>query len=395
MSQKQLLGVVLGTSLAFIASPAFAVDVDAFVTRIETAGVGGLTYLGRARAAGEAVVVDNVGVKFGDTTLLLEGQFTFSGITMQPDGGYVVDSITAPEIVLRDNSTRVVTAKLNDFSFTGYVVPGKSGPDGTLRPLALHTGLFTWREVPMTVDAFSIEIEPTFANEAVTGVAVSAAVKGMTVNLPDVPRESDAFAKTLVALGVDKLTFDFSDSLVWRDTGLLTYSSQTGLGEFGEARTEIVANGVTRAKLEDISMAWITAQTDDPLNARASTAWADPILGLAIGEASFRYDAGPLLPQLLDYLGTELGGRDAVSTVVESAIMTEVENLGLPALDALVRPGLRAFLAEPSSLEARIDPPAPTTFISLSAATMTNKAGIVPLLGLSITANEPPRADAP
>jgi hypothetical protein len=61
----------------------------------------------------------------------------------------------------------------------------------------------------------------------------------------------------------------------------------------------------------------------------------------------------------------------------------------------LVRSALRAFLAEPSSLEVRIDPAAPVTFISLAAAAMTNKAGVVPMLGLTATANEPRPPDAP
>lgn len=398
MSHKQMVGAWLGAVLTLAAVPASAIDVDAFAQRIEDAGVLGVTYLGGAQSAGAAVVARSVGVTLGDTTYVFEGQFTFAGITMQPDGGYVVESITAPEIVLRDVSTRVVRAKLLDFSFTGYVVPGylvpgKFGPSGTLRPWALHTGPFTWREVPMSIDALSFSVEPTLVNEAVTGVTMLRAAKGITFSLSDVPRETDAFGKAQVALGLDALTFDVSDTLAWQDTGLLSYSGETGFGEFGDAQMEIVANGVTLAKLIDIGRAWSTAQTD-PLNAGSSAAGANPLLDLAIEKASFRYDAGRLLPQLLDFLVTELGGRDTVTAYVENVVMTELEAFDSPPLTALARPALRAFLTEPYNLEARIDPPAPVTFSSLSAATMIDEAGIVPLLGLSITANEPHRADA-
>lgn len=392
MSHKQILGVLLGAGLALAAIPASAIDVEAFAQRVETAGVGGLTYLGRARAVGEDVVVNNVGVKFGDTTYVFEGQFTFAGITMQPDRGYVVDSITAPEIVLRDTSTRVVTAKLNDFSLTGFVVPGKSGPDGRPHLSALHTGPFTWREIPMNVDAFSIEFEPTFANEAVTSVAMSAAVEGMTISLPDVPRESDAIARTLVALGVHELAFDFSGSIVWQDDGLLTYAEHSDFGEFGASQTEVVVSGFTRDKMVELAAFFAAAQEGTP---DVDLASINALIGVAINDASYRVDAGPLFHDVIEYLREERGGSHAFLADVENAVMTEIESLDIPPLTALVRPALRTFLAEPSSLEARIDPSAPVTFISLTAAAMVNKAGLVPLLGLTVAANEPPRPDTP
>lgn len=392
MSHKQMVGAWLGAALALAAVPASAIDVDAFTRRVETAGVGGLTYLGRARAVGEDVVVDSVGVEFGDTTYVFEGQFTFAGIAMQPDRGYVVDSVTAPEIVLRDTSTRVVTAKLSDFSLTGFVVPGKSGPDGAPHLSTLHTGPFTWREIPLSVDAFSIEFEPTFANEAVTSVTMSAAVEGMRVSLPEVPRESDAFTKTLVALEVDELTFDISGSMVWQDDGLLTYTEHIGFGEFGASHTEVVVSGLTRDKMVELATFFAAAQEG---SSDANLASINALVGVAINGASFRVEAGPLLHDVIEYLDDEQGGNHALVADFEEAVMTEVEALDIPPVAALVRPALRAFLAQPSSLEARIDPAAPVTFISLAAAAMTNKAGIAPLLGLTITANEPPRADAP
>lgn len=188
-----------------------------------------------------------------------------------------------------------------------------------------------------------------------------------------------------------ELAFDFSESYLWHDDGRLTYSNQTRLADFGEARLNFAVNGLTLDRIEDIALAWTTAQIkDDP---RAITAWADPILGLSIEEASFRYDAGPLFPKFLDHLGVT-GDRDALNAVIEGAIMTQVEAFDLPAVTVMVRPTLRAFLAEPSSLEVRIDPPAPVTLMSVSAAMMLDKAGIVRLIGLSIDANNPPRADA-
>ncbi|QDZ12678.1 hypothetical protein [Devosia ginsengisoli] len=393
MSQKQILGVLFGVSLALTGNAAFALDVDAFVRSIETAGVGGLTYLGRARAAGEAVVVDNVGVELGDTTFLLEGQFTFAGITMQPDGGYVVETISAPEIVLRDTSTRVVTARLNDFSLTGYVVPGESGSDGTFPSFAIDAGLFTWRDVPMmVVEGFSIGIEPTFANEALTGVALSAAVRGLTFNLTDFPPRSDTFAKMLVALDVDELALDLSDSIVWQDSGLVTYINHTGFGEFGASRTELVVSGLTQDKVEKYIAFMAAAEQGSPDIAQALVS---ALIGVVIDDASIRIDAGPLLKEVIDYLADERGDRDTVLAEAEQAGMTVIETLDVPELAAQARPALRAFLAEPSSLEARINPPAPVTLISLMVAAAVAKTGIVPLLGPTFTANEPLRPDAP
>lgn len=388
MSHKQMVGAWLGAALALAAVPASAIDVDAFAQRIEDAGVLGVTYLGGARSAGEAVVARSVGVTLGDTTYVFEGQFTFAGIAMLPDGGYVVESITAPEIVLRDFSTQVVTAKLNDFSLTGYVVPGVSSADGTFPSFALHAGLFTWRYFAMRpIGGLSIEIEPTFTNEALTALAVSASVQGMTIDLQDGSQEPDTLVETLVALEVDELPFDYSDSIVWKDSGLVTYTNHTGVGELGASQTEVVASGLTRDKVDKL----IAVQKAGPDIVQAVTS---ALIGIVIDDASFRIEAGPLLKESIDYLADERGDRDAVLAEAEQAGMAVMETLDVPGLAALVRPALHAFLADPSSLEARIDPPAPVTLISLMFAATAAKTAIVPLLGPTVTANGPPPPDA-
>ncbi|QYO75477.1 hypothetical protein [Devosia salina] len=387
--QEQILRVLFGASLALLAYPAHAVEVDDFVRSIEASG-GNLIYLGDARVAGDAVIVDGLSVRDGVRDILLDGQFTFAGITRQPNSGYLVDSITAPKIVFRDQATDFAFATLKGLSLEGYVVPGQSSP--IPYPIYLHTGRFTWLDFPLTVGGFAFEIEPTIINDTVASVAISTAINGLNVDLPDDPPQSDKLASTLSALDVHELTFDFSESYLWHDDGRLSYSNQTRLAGFGEALLEFAVDGLTQARIEDIGLAWITAQIDNPT---ARTSWADPIFGLSIEQASFRYEAGPLLPQVLDHLGGEIGSRDALAAAIEDTIMAQVEALDIPAVTVMVRPTLRAFLAAPSSLEVRSDPPAPVTLMSVSAAMMLDKAGIVRLLGLSIDANNPPRADAP
>lgn len=390
MSQKQILRMLCGTSLALAAQPALAVDVDDFVRRIE-ASRSNLIYLGDARVAGDSVIVDGVSFRDGVSDILLDGQFTFAGITSKPNSGYRIDSIVAPKIVFRDQATDVAFATLKGLSLEGYVVPGETSPDWTIFPISLHTGRFSWLDLPVTVESSAFALEPTITDDTIASVAFSVGINGLSVEMPDDPPQSDALAGTLGALGVHELAFDFSESYLWQNNSRLTYSSQIRLADFGETRLKFAVNGLTQARIEDIATAWITAQINDP---RGGTAWADPFLGLSIEEASFRYDAGPLLSQVLDHLGSEPGGRDALVSAVEDAIMTQVEAFDLPAVTVMVRPTLRAFLAEPSSLEVRIDPPTPVTVMSVTAATMLDKAGIVRLLGLTIDANNPPRADA-
>lgn len=148
MSQKQILRMLCGTSLALAAQPALAVDVDDFVRRIE-ASRSNLIYLGDARVAGDSVIVDGVSFRDGVSDILLDGQFTFAGITGQPDSGYRIDSIVAPKIVFRDQATDVAFATLKGLSLEGYVVPGESNP--IIYPVHLHTERFTWLDSPLTM----------------------------------------------------------------------------------------------------------------------------------------------------------------------------------------------------------------------------------------------------
>lgn len=391
MSHKWIVGALFGAGLALAASPASAVDFKGFVRCMEAAGLHGLTYLGGAKAVGETVVIDGLGFDLGPTMIILEGQFTFAGITMLPDGSYRVASITAPEIVFRDQSTGTATATLNDLSFTGAVVPGKAGAEDRFHPTALRTGMVTWLEFPLTADAFSMVIQPTYAEEDIADLAMSMGARSLTLHLPDEPTHSGDMIGTLSALRVDELTLDIDESFTWQNDGTLNYSSRTGLGQFGTSQTELVINGLTQAKLDELLPLWTAALASNWQDANAQEALVNALLGLSIEAGGIRYDAGRLFPQLLNYLAISQGGRKALAAQLEQFIMADIDALAIPPLAALVRQALRTFLAEPYSLEIRLDPPAPVTFISLSAAAMIDKAGFMPLLGLTVTANEPPR----
>jgi len=384
---KRLYQLVLAASgLLFLVTTASALDVDAFVRRFEVSHADEATYslaLGSVTSVGETLVVDGMTFRYDGDTTLLDGLFTFSGIAIQPNRGYLVDSITAPEIAFRDGASGLASATLKDVRLTGFTVPGKPGSEVLIVPMTFRAGPFELLSggPEIRIGAMSWEFVPRLAGNDLVSLTFSGAVETAEVVLPE-----SALTVALAAMGVETIAFDYSDSFTWDDTGLFRVETSLEMDDLGSLAATTSFSGLTKAKLEQFQVAMDSLQGEagDP-----AMAWMVAMVDLAIDNAELRYEDASLIGRLTDYLATTQGGREAAIAQIEAAIMEPLEALDIAPLTALIRPALREFLEEPSSLTLWLRPEVPTSLVSLQVAAMVNKAGLIPLLGIGVTANQP------
>ena len=370
---------------------AIDIDLDDFVSRFNSpAGLN----LGPISVVGEKVLVDGMTYQLDGSLIVLDGQFTFMGIVAQPDGGYLIDGMTAPDVVVRDAETREENLSLKDLAVSGYVVVGKPGWPTSITPMALSTGaVFTdWLGVPLTAGGVSMSLEPTFTGNDVSALTAEWAAEAIVLDLTTEAGVQTIAGQILADMDVDILTMDFGQSFVWSDDGGVALSARFAMRDLGAIQFIQHFNGMTRNKVRELMASLATASEQSGTIDMSFLAMA---VGMTIKDSAVRYDDNSLLPKIIDYMALNLGGRERAVAEIESYLMAVVNQRGIAELSSLVRPALHEFLEQPSSLEMRFAPETPVSLIAFSVASNMNPAGLISLLGVTVAANEPPRPDTP
>lgn len=370
---------------------AIDIDLDDFVSRFNSPS--GLN-LGPTSVVGEKVLVDGMTYHLGDSVIVLDGQFTFMGIVAQPDGGYLIDAITAPDVIVRDPATHEENLSLKDIALSGYAVAGKPGWPTSITPMAFSTGaVFTdWLGVPLTVRGISMSLDPTFTGDDVSALTAEWAADAIVLDLTTEAGVQTIAGQVLADMDVDILTMDFGQSFVWSDDGRVALSARFAMRDLGAIQFIQHFDGMTRNKVRELMASLATASEQSGAIDMAFLAMA---VGMTIKDSAVRYDDNSLLPKTIDYMALNLGGRERAVAEIERYLMAVVDQRGIAELSSLVRPALHEFLEQPSSLEMRFAPETPVSLIAFSVASNMNPAGLISLLGLTVAANEPPRPDAP
>jgi hypothetical protein len=111
--------------------------------------------------------------------------------------------------------------------------------------------------------------------------------------------------------------------------------------------------------------------------------------GLTLAGLSVRYDDASLAGKTLDFLATQQGvERAQLVEGLKASLPQMLAGTGVAALNDVVVAPVSAFLDNPQSLEIAVAPASPTTLLVLTAAA-ANPAGLLSMLGLTVTANQP------
>lgn len=390
--------------------PASALEAQAFVDRVAEVykAIGYDFEFGPATLNGDTITVDGVtvnmaGMEGEPTSFTSDTVITFSGVTERPDGGYMAQSVTIPDI-----DADFAEEPTGHITLTGIRADGLYVPGGDTVPAAdilqlvgsISTGPLTIERAGEQVFAYQgLEATNTFnpeqGSDALVDLTAKLSITGMTLDLSSVEEEDAAAAETIEQLGLTNVSGNITQSLTWSmaDGHMVVDQFLFDFANVGALDINLDITGMTPAVLDQIyamqaQMAAAGEEASDEQSQAQMMQGMAIMQGVSIAGASIRYDDASLAGKLLEYFASQ-SGADRASFVegLKSTLPAILSQSGIPALNDLVVPPVSEFLDNPQSIEIAVAPPSPTSVLVLMAAA-ANPAGLISALGLSVQANQ-------
>jgi hypothetical protein len=394
--------------------PASALEAQAFVDRVAEVyqNIGYDFEFGPATLDGDTVTVNGVtvnmtgmeGTEDEPTSFTTDTVITFNGVTERPDGSYMAQSVTIPDIDadFAEEPTGHIT--LSDIRLDGLYVPaGETVPATDILQLvgSISTGPLAIQRDGAQVFAYErMEAVNTFnpeqGSDALVDLTASLAITGMALDLSSVGEEDPAAAQTIEQLGLTNVSGDITQRLTWSmaDGHMVVDEFLFDFADVGALDINLDITGMTPAVLDQIyaMQAQMAAAGEEASEEQSQAQMMQGMAimqGVSIASASIRYDDASIAGKLLDYFAAQ-SGTDRAGFVegLKATLPGLVSQSGIPALNDLVVPAVSEFLDNPQSLEIAVAPPSPTSVLVLMAAA-ANPAGLITALGLSVQANQP------
>lgn len=411
MLMPQLKYLLLATAATgLMMQSASALEAQAFVDRVAAVyqKIGYDFKFGPATLDGDTVTVQGVtvnlaGMESEPTSFVSDAVITFSGITERPDGGYMADSVTIPDIDTDFSSEPAGHVTLSAIRLDGLYVPGgDTVPASDLLQLvgSISTGPLSVErngEEVFSYDGFEAAntFSPEQGTDALVDITATLAVTGMSVDLTSMQEEDPSTAAIIEQLGLTTASGDITESLTWSmaDGHMVVDEFSFDFADIGRLDLTLDFTGLTPAVLDQIyaMQAQMTAAGEAPTEEQSQAQMMQGMAimqGVSIVGASLRYDDASLAGKLLDFFAGQSGGdRSAFVEGLKATLPALVSQSGIPALNDVVVPPVSAFLDNPQSLEVQVAPPSPTSVLVLMAAA-ANPAGLITALGLAVEANQ-------
>lgn len=413
MKSFKLTRLALLASVASVAllQPAFALDAQAFVDRIQAVW-GPLGYeltLNDPQLDGDTITIEDAvigvkGVEGSTEPTSFTTSLTFNGVTEAADGSYMAESVDLPDVEADMNEDGVEGhISLSDIQLSNFYLPAGT----TVSPMqvlqlvgAISTGaLSVTRNGEEVIGVESMEsgstFEPSQGSAELSNVSSTLAITGITADLSSVKEEDAQAGAVIEGLGLTDIAGDINGSFAWSmaDGHVSVDQFLFDFADVGALDLTFDLTGLTPAVLSKLQEANAAVDAAGDPSSEAAQA-AQSMMGmqllqsLSIGGASLRYDDASLAGKLLEFFAKAQGLEKAqLVESLKTMVPQIIAGVGIPQLVDLVAPPVSAFLDDPKSLEIDIAPDAPTSLLVLMAAAQ-NPASLITALGASVTANE-------
>lgn len=413
MMPKTTFRLALLASIASIGllQPAFALDAQAFVDRIEAVW-GPLGYeftFSAPKLDGDTITIDAATIGITQTPDM-EGPasfttaLTFSGVTETGDGGYMAAAVDMPDVEadLEEDGVKGHLS-LTDIELTNFYLPGGD----SVTPLqmlqlvgAVSTGpLSVTREGAeiMGIDSMQSEtqFEPSQGSAELSNISSTLSINGLVADLSSIKDEDAEAGAAIESLGLTNIAGDIAGAFSWSmaDGEMSVDQLLFDFADIGALDMSFDVTGLTPdvlSKLQDASKAMESAgdASSDAAQAAQAMMGMQLLQAISIKGAYLRYDDASLAGKLLDFYAKAQGIEKAQFVDSLKVMVPQmIAGLGVPELVDLIAPPVTSFLDDPQSLEIDVAPPAPTSLLVLMAAA-ANPASLIGALGISVTANE-------
>ncbi|CDN47301.1 YdgA family protein [Neorhizobium galegae] len=387
--------LLAGAALSTFAGPAFALDGNDLVTKIN----GALSIQGGAGFSAEKATVSGSNVTLTNAKLLVQagkqnlplGTVKFEGVE-ENNGGYTVEKVTFDNVNTSQDKT-VFTA--SDIAISGLTVPGNPSGDG-LDAIMLydeaHVGKMT-----ATVDgkqAFSVDgvnLTTEVADDS-SSVGFDLQVNGVKSDLSLV---DDAQAKdTLQQLGVTSIDgkVNMTGSWTLADGNLEIDEYAIDFAKVGKLNLAFSVSGYT---LDFIKSANETAKAMEanPNKEQAQQAAGLAMLGLmqrlTFNSAEIRFEDAGITKKALDYAGKSQGTTgEAMAQMLKGMTPMMLAQYNVPELQNMVSAAVNSYLDKPGSFTITAEPADAVPFPMIMGAAMGAPNTLPKVLGVKVTAND-------
>ncbi len=412
MSTTKTIQLLLlsGVAAAALSAPASALEAQAFVDRVAEVyrTMGYELSFGEATLDGDTVTVDGVTVEMtgmDGEPMEIDTTLTFSGVRETEDGTYWADELTVPDVdtvftTEEDDAEGRVT--LSDIRIESLYFPAGDSASALAQVqsfAAASTGpLSLFRNGEEVVRVDSMEARSTFSPEQgsaeLSDVESTFTISGIWADLSTVSEEDPESGAVIEQLGLTELNGNVSQHTTWSmaDGHMVMDEFLIDFDDVGALDLTFDITGFTPGVLDQIYA--MQAQMGDGSEMSEEQAQAQMMAGMALMQGvnivsvAIRYDDASLASSLLDYFAED-AGTDRATFVegLKQQLPLMLAGVGIPALNDLIVPPVSAFLDDPQSLEIAARPASPTSLLVLMAAA-ANPAGLIPALGLTVTANQ-------
>lgn len=404
--QLLLLSGVAATALSV---PASALEAQAFVDRVAEVyrTMGYELSFGEATLEGDTITVDGVTVEVvgaGEEPMEVETTLTFRGVSETEDGAYWAEELTIPDVdtVFTTEEDEVEgRVTLSDIRIEGLYFP--SDDSSALAQVqgfeAASAGpLSVFRNGEEVVRVESMEARSTFNPEQGTGeltdVESTLAINGIWADLSTMSEDDPESGAVIEQLGLNEINGNVTQHMTWSmaDGHMVMDEFLIDFDDLGALDITFDITGFTPEVLDQIYA--MQAQMADGGEMTEEQAQAQMMSGMALMQgvnivsAAIRYEDASLVGSLLDFFAED-AGTDRATFVegLKQQLPAMLQGTGIPALNDLIVPPVSAFLDDPQSIEIAARPASPTSLLVLMAAA-ANPAGLIPALGLTVTANQ-------
>ena len=407
---KHLFAMAGMATLALL-QPAMALDAQSFVARVEAIyePLGYELTFGEATLEGDTILAKGVRIGLGAepgqaAPWAVTTDITFSGVSELPDGGYRAETVTVPDIDTDFASDPVGHITLRELRLEGFYLPAGEtvSADAVLQLVkAIRTGpLNIQRDGEQVLSVASMEAVSSFNPEPGTGPLVNLtstlAVNDISLDLSSIEQDDPAAGANIKALGLTQLNGDISQSMNWSmaDGHLVVDKFLFDFDQVGALDLRFDLLGFTPALMDKLGKAQAATMVEG-YDAESEEAQAAQMMmgmemlqGVTLAGLSVRYDDASLAGKVLDYFASQQGvERAQLVEGLKASLPQMLAGTPVPALADIVTNPVSEFLDNPQSLEIAVAPATPTTLLVLTAAA-ANPAGLLSMLGLTVTANK-------
>jgi len=407
---KHLFALAGMATLAML-QPAMALDAQSFVDRVEAIyePLGYELSFGEATLDGDTIEAKDVRIGVGGTAgepapYTVTTDITFSGVTELADGSYMAETVTVPDIDTDFATDPVGHLTLQDVRLEGFYLPAGEtiSSDAVLQLVrAIKTGPMTvTRDGEQVASVTSMEAVSSFNPQPGTGPLVDLTstleISGIDLDLSSMQDEDPEAAADIEALGLTQVQGDVSQSMSWSmaDGHLVVDKFLFDFADVGALDLSFDLLGVTPALMDKLGKAQAATEAQgyapDSKEAQAAQMMMgmELLQGVTLVSASISYDDASLTDKSLDLYAQKQGvERAQLVEGLKASLPQMLAGTGVPALADLVTAPVSAFLDDPQSLEIAVQPASPATLLVLTAAA-ANPAGLLSMLGLTVTANQ-------